>query len=259
VPTPLLPPSESRGIFQVTVYFSEPDPQTLAKYWGLFEEEPFAAKKFDNVERTKRPFSRSADALALAARMFELGVLFVRGRSATAMSLADGSKISRWFFLLGKTATGAKSWPAWIDWLSRLLEACDAVYAFGCTDAERYLKHHIEVVSAQGVSRAERFGLQPGDLLRLLPGVYWFNFYGARLAAHLGERVQAQPELAVRTLPGGQLLATLKEAPAAADLEARLELEARIARNIGAEYFFDKATALSRTDPEPRLAKILGL
>jgi hypothetical protein len=77
------------------------------------------------------------------------------------------------------------------------------------------------------------------DASRYLPGLYWFNFFGAPYRVLLGaERLLELPAHAVESVDDG-VLVLLSARPDAWKTDEYKEAEARVLRQLGEKYFFD--------------------
>ena len=226
--------------------------------WAHFGKGPFLAKKYDDVERTKRDYS--SEEWADGYELYSFGAVLIRGPAALAsLTSGQGDAIvdvwSSWIEV--KSIEAATTRARWLEWLNSVFELADVVFAAGCTESEFEEKHRTDYEYSPGAFRTDSRGFRARDFEGQLPGIYWLTYFGAHIAGKLRKKVESVEQFSVQENAAGGLLATLKEPPLPNDVEKRLRLERSIAAQLGSDYFFDNTNLDAQKKQVPGLMAAL--
>jgi hypothetical protein len=214
--------------------------EAFSALWNHLGSPPFAAKRYDQVERTRQPYSPASTENAYL--LYRDSTVLVRGARALLMTkLAHPlEKVGIWTLWIDAPAIGTPaSQERWLDWMATYFNQLPMYFGMGCTDSV-FREKHLGVKKVNDEYLATDSGWRPDDFARSLPGVYWLNYYGPEISAELGSRIRSNENLSVRELDDGKLMATLMQPIIPEDLAERLCLERAIAMELGSEFFFDK-------------------
>jgi hypothetical protein len=128
----------------------------------------------------------------------------------------------------------------WMPWILRLIDELPVLFGGGYSLTE-YDAKHVFVEEHSGGGRSEgALGVSNAEFQKYLPGIYWLTVFGPDLAGALDVSSLSQLPVKITTLSHGARTVQIDEPLVPADMSKRLQLEARIADVLGADYFFDR-------------------
>ncbi len=228
------------GKFHLKLYTGQPlrQRETFEQCWSLFADPLPAGERWGRSERTTEPFTSDPSAAFELFRRAE--TLFVKGKGDGFLGMLKWND-GRFFTVnvwLKPSALGRQSRrDRWLEWMFRLIETVPSLYGYGVSSEEYDAKHLQESKDSR-----KAVGVSLSELSEFLPGIYWLTVFGPELSEAFDfRRLEAMPGVAVRRLLGRQTVVQLDGEPIPADMDERLAVEAHIAQQLGAEYFFDRA------------------
>ncbi|MFB7852170.1 hypothetical protein ACFC34_34880 [Streptomyces sp. NPDC056053] len=221
-------------------------------------DDPLAApRRFDSVERARIEYSPRASKTAREIYSTE-GVLFVRGakNSFKAMFSQLNETLAKWTFWWSLDSMTGPSGEKWLNWLYRLSGKLPPYYGFACSVDEYEAKHKVVEADEAG-SSIQMSGVSSADFQRFLPGIYWLTIFGKDLADHFDPELHSLPEARRVRIPPSQVAVLLDSPVVPESMDERLRTEARLAKILGAQYFFDHARAEGEYALVPQLARAM--
>ncbi len=249
--------------FVVTLYTLHQlsDKSVAQRLWSLLSVSLVQPKRYDAVERARKPFEVAA--YEEAATLYgDEGVLFVRGDKDGFLAFFSRERhgLSTWRIYLNAGAVKGKRRDLWLQWLYDLCEAFPILYGYGCS-VEEYEAKHLVVTELPGGGRSQKsLGISTREFYQYLPGVYWLTLFGRELHRAFESHWQSVDDLAdVRFLEREQVAVRLEAPVFAEDMSQRLMIEREIADVLGAQFFFERSRVgeleFARV---PELSEVLG-
>jgi hypothetical protein len=235
------------------------DPKVLDRVWRHLDSDLVQPTKFDSVERARREFR--ADAVTEAAELFDRDLhLFVRGAKDDFLAVFTRPRpnLSIWTLWLDEEAMQGDRGEEWLAWLFELCEELPVLFGFGCTEDEYEAKHATKRVTEGGGLVTGGKGASISAFFKYLPGLYWLAIFGPELVRGFGaHELEALPGVRVHRVGSDQIAIQLDEPPVPEDMDARLQKEAELAKQLGSEFFFDRERDPGELRQVPELSKAL--
>jgi len=227
--------------------------------WELLSDPFLDVQKYDSVERARIPFDEHA--FAKASELYkDSGTLFVRGgrdKFLASFSRESGGWSIWGFWLTIGSPVDARVEP-WIEWLFKLCGKLPVLFGFACSEFE-YDAKHTRVRQVPGGTATGAVGISIREFQLYLPGVYWLTILGREVVSGLNaEEAMSLSSVEAIQLDGNQLAIRLKEPVLPESIDGRLEMERRLADQLGAQFFFDRSRSDIKFQAIPELTQALS-
>jgi hypothetical protein len=217
--------------------------------------DPFVPTHFGGFEPLRTPFD-PADTLSPAQMLSDRprDLFLKRSRPSMEASFTWMNDRERpWIWTL-RVASGwmkpSTCGPErFVQFLLQMCTRFPPVFAFCATNGDLARKHTLRSTKTGDDLGTRGMLLNPGDGL---PGAYWWTFFGPELVSFFGHErllnLRAQQKFDCGKSGIGILL---QESPLDGDIEHRQDIESSVVTALGAQYFFDIASA-AKSPPQSR-------
>lgn len=199
--------------------------------WKLLADPIFDAKKFDISEPLQGSYDLSASVDAY--QLVENG-LIVKGHEQSFLSTRHKpTGLTHWIFDIDTSNNEIQL----IELLKKFNTILPIVYGMLCSVSEYDTKHKVTRESSVGWR-----GTSMWDFQKFLPGVYWLNIFGEKLADAIGrEKILHLADISVMNWDHETIAFHLNSQITPANMDIRIEQERTLRKALGEDYFFDIA------------------